>query len=178
MSRYSIYIRAKFDNYRCCCPDCSEILSLHDICEVIYAPKINKKEDLKSIWLRDINKLGRRYIAGWFIRGVNRLEISLNELECFLYLIKLCGPCNFAKRNIMYDSLKLMSPESTGGPIMDRRRFNLIIITWHYLNQLYFRRLDKTAYHQLGPQYKVGRKIIRRFEGYYKLNSNTNNMEL
>lgn len=145
---------------------------------MIEAQKINKNEDLKSIWLRDINKLGRRYIVGWFKRGLNKLEIRLDELESFLYLIELCGPCNFAKRNIMYDSLKLMSPESTGGPIMDRKRFNLLIITWHYLNQLYFRRLDKSAYHQLGPHCKVGRKIIRRFEGYYKLNSKTNNLEL
>ena len=64
-----------------------------------------------------------------------------------------------------------MVPETNRSLIMDRKRFNLLIIMWHYLNQTYFRKLDKLAYHQLGPYYKIERKIIRRFEGYYKLNS-------
>jgi hypothetical protein len=48
---------------------------------------------------------------------------------------------------------------------------------WHYLNQEYFRRLDKDAYDQLGPLYQINPKIIRRFEGYYKLKLKAKNVD-
>jgi hypothetical protein len=140
--------------------------------------KLIEPEDLKIIWLRDINQLGRRYVGGWVRRGLNMLDFSSNELDSFLHLLKLSGPCNFAKRDIIYDNLSLMSPESIGGSIMNRKRFNLIVIVWHYLNQSYYRRIDKTAYDQLGPHYQIERKIIRRFEGYYKLNLKVKNLEI
>ena len=57
-----------------------------------------------------------------------------------------------------------MSPESTGGPIINRKRFNLLVIMWYYL-----RRIDIVAYNQLDIYYKVEVKLIRRFERYYEL---------
>ena len=146
-------------------------MKFYDIADVRQCQKIIEPENLKTIWLRDINQLGRRYIRGWVRRGLNILDFSPNELDSFLYLLKLSGPCNFAKRDIIYDNLIIQVPESARGLLMDRKRFNLIIIMWHYLNQEYFRRSDKDAYHQLGPSYKIKRKILRRFEGYYKLSS-------
>jgi hypothetical protein len=147
-------------------------LDVIDINDVIKGPMINKSENLKNIWLRNINILGRRYIGGWVRGGVNRLDISFHELEAFLYLIQLSGHCDFAKRDIIYNNLIKQVPESSRSLLMDRKRFHLLIIMWHYLNQEYFRRSDKDAYHQLGPSYKIKRtKILRRFEGYYKLSS-------
>ena len=90
--------------------------------------EIKEPENLKKIWVRDINNLGRRYIRGWVRRGINRLDISLDELEAFLYLIQISGPCNFAKRDIIYNNFIIQVPESARGLVMDRKRFNLIII--------------------------------------------------
>jgi len=70
-----------------------------------------------------------------------------------------------------------MSTESIGGPIMNRKRFNLLVIVWHYSNQSYYKRIDDGAYHQRGSQYLIERKIIRKFEGYYKLNLKVKNLE-
>ena len=159
------------DQYRCWCSDCNKNLDEIDINGVIKGQMINKSENLKNIWLRNINILGRRYIRGWVRRGVNRLDIRFDELEAFLYLIQLSGHCDFAKRDIIYNNLIIQVPESSRSLLMDRKRFHLLIIMWHYLNQEYFRRSDKDAYDQLGSFYKIEPKIIRRFEGYYKLSS-------
>jgi hypothetical protein len=121
---------------------------------------INKSENLKNIWLQNINILGRRYIGGWVRRGVNRLDISFDELEAFLYLIQLSGYCDFAKRDIIYNNLIIQVSESDKSLLMNRKRFHLLIIMWHYLNQEYFRRSDKDAYDQLGPFYNIKPKII------------------
>ena len=153
-------------------------MRVNDIDVVIKGQMINKSENLKNIWLRDINILGRRYRRGWVRRGVNRLDISFGELEAFLYLIRLSGPCDFAKRDIIYNNLIIQVPESSRSLLMDRKRFHLLIIMWHYLNQEYFRRLDKDAYDQLGPFYKIKPKIIRRFEGYYELNLKVKSLEI
>jgi len=153
-------------------------LKFYDIPEVRQCRKIIEPENLKKIWLRDINILGRRYRRGWVQRGVNRLDISFGELEAFLYLIRLSGPCDFAKRDIIYNNLIIQVPESSRSLLMNRKRFHLLIIMWHYLNQEYFRRLDKDAYDQLGPFYKIKPKIIRRFEGYYELNLKVKNLEI
>jgi len=145
---------------------------------VIKGQMINKSENLKKIWLQNINILGRRYIGGWVRRGVNRLDISFVELEAFLYLIQLSGHCDFAKRDIIYNNLIIQVPESDKSLLMDRKRFHLLIIMWHYLNQEYFRRLDKDAYDQLSSFYKIKPKIIRRFEGYYELNLKVKSLEI
>ena len=128
ISRFIICFRLESDQYRCWCTDCSEILIFYDIPQVRQCRKIIQPEDLKKIWLRDINQLGRRYIRGWVRRGLNMLDFSSNELDSFLYLLKLSGRCNFAKRDIIYDNIIIQVPESARCFQMDRKRFNFIII--------------------------------------------------
>jgi hypothetical protein len=69
---------------------------------------------------------------------------------------ELSGPCDFAKRDIIYNNLIIQVPESSRSLLMDRKRFHLLIIMCHYLNQEYF---DKDAYDQLGPFYKIKPKL-------------------
>ena len=167
--RHIISLRANLDHHYCGGPKCVLISKSNDIFRVIDDPELVKMEALENLWLQDINYYGRKYIKGWVRRGLNRFDTSFCEFKSFLYLIKLSGYCNFAKRDLIYDSLKVLCPESKGGLIISRNRFKLLMIAWHYVNQAYFRRKDQVAYQQLSPGYQVDSKVIRRFERYYQM---------
>jgi hypothetical protein len=149
-----------------------------DTNDMIQDRMIQDKAKLQNVWHRDINYYGRKYIPGWTRRGLHRLDISFDEFKTFLYFIKMSGYCNFAKRDEIYDSLTIMTPESTRDHYMSRKRFHLIIIAWHYVNQVYFRREQQLSYQQLSPFYQVEDKVIRRFESYYRLRTKTKKIDL
>lgn len=166
---HSISFKANLDHYHNKSPKSTLIWRSNDTFHMKQDPELVGNEELENIWLRDINLYGRRYIKGWVRRGLNRLDTSYYEFKAFLYLIKLSGPCNFAKRDLMYDNLKILCPEQEVGLVISRKRFKLLVIAWHYVNQAYFRRKDLIAYQQLSPAYQVDSNVIRRFEGYYQM---------
>ena len=165
--------RANLDQHYCESPGYTLISRSNDIYHVKQDPGLVLNEDLKMVWLRDINIFGRRYIKGWVRRGLNRLDTSYCEFNSFLNLIKLSGPCNFAKRDLMYDDLKVLCLEREYGLLISRKRFKLLVIAWHYVNQSYFQRKDLIAFQQLAPAYQIDSKVLRRFEGYYQMRLKT-----
>jgi len=167
--RHIISFSATTDEYYYDGLDCSRSSSFGCTIDQIQDLEIDDKDKIQNLWHRDINCYGRKYIPGWRRRGLNRLDISVDEFRSFLYLIQMSGTCNFAKRNEVYSNLTLLLPESTRTNFMSRKRFNLIVIAWHYVNQAYFRRKQQLAYQQLSPFYQVESKVIRRFEGYYRM---------
>jgi len=176
--RHIICFSASIDEYYYDSLYFGQSLGSDDTVNMIQDRKIGDEAKLQSLWHRDINYYGRRYIPGWTRSGLHRLDISFDEFKTFLYLIKTSGYCNFAKRDEIYNSLTVLTPESTGDHIMSRKRFHLIIIAWHYVNQAYFRREQQLSYQQLSPFYQVEDQVIRRFEGYYQLRPKTNKVEL
>ena len=176
--RHTISFSATIDEYYYDSIDCSRSSRFGYIIDQIQDRKIEDKGKLQILWHRDINYYGRKYIKGWVRRGLNRWDITFDEFKSFLYLIHMSGYCNFAKRDEIYDRLIILSPESSRGYIMARKRFHLILIAWHYVNQAYYRRNKEFAYQQLSPFYQVESKVIRRFEGYYHLRPKTKIVEL
>jgi len=176
--RHIISFSATIDEYYYDSLDCSRSLRFGDMIDQIQDREIEDNDKIQNLGHRDINYYGRKYIKGWVIRGLNRWDITFDEFKSFLYLIKMSGYCNFAKRDEIYDHLTVLSPESSRGYIMVRKRFHLIVIAWHYVNQAYYRRNNQSAYQQLSPFYQVESKVIRRFEGYYCLRSKTKTVEL
>ena len=176
--RHIISFSATTDEYYYDSLDCSRSSRFGDMIGQIQDREIEDNDKIQNLWHRDINYYGRKYIPGWRRRGLNRLDISFDEFRSFLYLIQMSGTCNFAKRNEIYDNLILLCPESTRSNLMSRKRFNLIVIAWHYVNQAYFKRKQQLHYQQLLPFYQVESKVIRRFEGYYHLRPKTKTVEL
>jgi hypothetical protein len=177
--RHIISFSATTDEYYYDSLDCSQSSRFGHMIDQIQDREIEDNDKIQNIWHhRDINYYGRKYIPGWRIRGLNRLDITFNKFRSFLYLIQMSGTCNFAKRNEIYTNLTLLHPESTRTNLMSRKRFNLIVIAWHYVNQAYFRRKQQLAYQQLSPFYQVEDKVIRRFECYYQLRQKTNKVVL
>lgn len=176
--RHVICFSGNIDEYYYDSLNCGPSSGSDDAIDMIQDRMIQDKAKIQNLWYRDINYYGRKYIPGWTRRGLHRLDISFDEFKTFLYLIQLSGNCNFAKRDDIYNSLTVVSPESTGDHYMSRKRFHLIIIAWHYVNQAYFRRKEQLSYQQLLPFYQVEEKVIRRFESYYRLRTKTKKIEL
>ena len=176
--RHVICFSANIDEYYYDSLNCGSSSGSDGAVDTIQDRKIGDNAKLQNLWYRDINYYGRKNIPGWTRRGLHRLDISFDEFKTFLYLIKMSGYCNFAKRDEIYNSLTVVSPESDGNHIMNRKRFHLIIIAWHYVNQAYFRREHQLSYQQLSPFYQVEEKVIRRFEGYYQLRTKPKKIEL
>ena len=66
---------------------------------------IKVREELLKSWYSKAVYLGRKYIKGWVKRSRDTIDISFYELRLFLYRVKLIGPCNFLKRNEIYDNI-------------------------------------------------------------------------
>jgi len=176
--RQVISFSATIDEYYYDSLGCSRSSRFGHMIDQIQDREIGDNDKIQKIWHQDINYYGRKHIPGWRRRGLNRLDISFDEFRSFLYLIQISGTCNFAKRNEIYNNIILLPPESTRSNLMSRKRFNLIVIAWHYVNQAYFRRKQQFHYQQLLPFYQVESKVIRRFEGYYCPRPKTKTVEL
>ena len=177
-SRHTIGFSGNIDHHHSWGLECTQNSWCNNEFEVIQDRKLGDEEDLENLWHLDINNFGRRFIKGWVVRGVNRWDISFYEFKSFLYLIHMSGSCNFAKRDEIYNKVIITSPESTGGYILSRKRFNLIIIAWHYVNQAYFRRKDPNSYLQIPPFFRIDARVLKRFEGYYQVRSRYKGVEL
>ena len=169
LSRHTICFSANIDHHYSWGLECTQNSWCNNEFEVLQDRKLGDEEDLENLWHVDINYFGRKFIKGWVVRGVNRWDISFNEFKSFLYLIQMSGSCNFAKRDEIYNKVIITSPESMGGYILSRKRFNLIIIAWHYVNQAYFRRKDPNSYLQIPTFFRIDASVIKRFEGYYQV---------
>jgi hypothetical protein len=94
-------------------------------------------------------------------------SVFVSKTTDFFTSASVAGP--FAKRDKIYNKVIITSPESMGGYILSRKRFNLIIIAWHYVNQAYFRRKDPNSYLQIPTFFRIDASVIKRFEGYYQV---------
>jgi len=170
LERHEICLRAESYDYICYCSDCCQTSTLSEQSDVLDSRELDKSEELLKLWYGKTNDLGRKYIKGWVRRGRDIIDITFNEFKLFLYIIKSIGHCNFLKRNEIYDNiLSVVSfSETISSEPINRKRFNLIMIAWNYLNQSYFRE-SKVFYDELYPFYQVESYIIRKFESYYGL---------
>jgi hypothetical protein len=170
LERHDICLRAESYDYICYCSDCCPTSPLSEQFDMLDSRKLEKSEELINLWYSKTIDLGRKYIKGWVKRGLDTINILLYEFKSFLYIIKLTGNCNFLKRNDIYDNIRsVMNPSETSTSVLiNRRRFNIIMIAWSYLNQSYFRN-SKALYEDLQPFYQTETHIIRKFESYYGL---------
>ena len=168
--RQGLCLRAESYDYICYCSDCCQNSSLSEQSEMLDSRKFGKSEELLILWYRKTIDLGRKYIKGWVKRSQDTLNISFNEFESFLYILKMTGSCNFMKRNKIYDDMLSIINRSgtTTIDLINRKRFNLVMIAWTYVNQSFFRG-NIAFYEELLPFFQVECSIIRKFESYYVL---------
>jgi hypothetical protein len=124
-----------------------------------------------SRWVEQTNQFGRTYMPGWRVAGVNRWDTEIVEFKGFLSLIILTGVIQWASRDEMFrrDNREVRFVHM----MTSRKRFEKLIVCWHYANVQQYRALtqqEQALFRRQHPFYQVEdlvRVLQERFRRFY-----------